>query len=72
MKDAGDWLDMMHDDVFGAEKPCIGCPYHHTYKEPYPFDVEPRLQVVETFRECEAGDPKECPEIQHLLKEMCD
>lgn len=53
--------DMM-DAVYDAADECGECEYHHCWREPH----------GETLCECQAKDPRDCPGVGYILKNLTD
>jgi hypothetical protein len=71
LKSLTDWLDQIWEDADADGGPCEGCKQNNQWQEKFPFDVEPRLQVWQSFRECEAKEPADCPHVQEMVDEVC-
>jgi len=67
-EDAEVLIESLYEKIFEDGEACRTCPHHRTWEEPFPFDVEKRLQKIETFRECEAT-AETCPEVSFLIQE---
>lgn len=68
-KDSEALIEYIYEQVWEEGEVCQSCPFLEQWTEPYPFDVEPRLQVTKTFRECNADSAHVCPGVARVIEE---